>query len=56
MVKSNSLKNDFKKITWAKVKDVLLGIKDVLIFSFIIGGLCILVDLVSSFIIKGIGG
>ncbi len=56
MINNGSLKGDFKKITWAKIKDVFTGIKDVLIFSFIVGGLCILVDFISSFIIKGIGG
>lgn len=57
MNKTNSLKDDFNKISWAKLKEVFVGIKDVLIFSFILGTLCGIVDLIMSIIISGkIGG
>lgn len=54
--KMKKIVSDFKAISWAKPKEVLIGIKDVLIFAFLIGGLCLIIDLIASIIIKGIGG
>jgi preprotein translocase subunit SecE len=50
-----NLFEDFKQISWAKPKTIFEGLKDVLIFSLCIGGLCALIDFVASLIIKGLG-
>lgn len=48
--------SDFKRISWAKKKDVLIGIRDVLIFSFITGGIFLIIDLIAGILMKEFGG
>lgn len=54
--KIKNLIEDFKHISWSNIKDVLIGIKDVLIFSSIVWLLCWGIDFIASIIIGMIGG